>query len=132
MSKYKHWWRPNVERAIKQYPMLCEKKKDLQAASMTANYNAMPSGNEPSRTTENLGTRFLSEQEEKILFSVGRAIDEIMRQRDGEDVMRIVTLVDFKQTHTVDGAAIALYMHRNTAACRRTRFIDLVGKYMGY
>lgn len=133
MSKYRHWWRPNVERALKQYPYLKAKKADLQAGSSTANYSGMPrSGSDVSRTTELLATRQLPPQEERLVEAVDRAIEEIGRHRDGADVLKIVDMVDFKQSHTLEDAALALYMHRMTASDKRTRFIDMVGRNMGF
>jgi len=132
MSKYRHWWRPNVERALKVYPFLKAKKADMQSGSSTANYSGMPRSGDVSRTTEQLATRQLSPQEEKLIDAVDRAIEEIRRHRDGADVLRIVEMVDFKRSHTMDGAALAIHMHRVTASNKRTRFVDMVGKNMGW
>lgn len=132
MSKYRHWWRPTVEKALKQYPQLKAMKADLQSGSVTANYSGMPRSGGVSRTTEVLGTKHLSQQEELLIYAVDRTIKEISRHRDGADVLKIVDMVDFKQSHTMEGAALALYMHRVTASDKRTRFVDMVGKYMGF
>lgn len=132
MSKYRHWWRPNVERALHVYPYLKAAKQDVQAQSVTASYFGMPRGGGPSRSTENAAMRMLSPQEEKLVDAVDRAIAEISHHRDGAEVLRIVKMVDFDRRYTVEGAAMALYMHRVTASEKRTRFIDLVGKYMDF
>lgn len=132
MSKYRHWWRPNVERALHVYPYLKAAKQDVQAQSVTASYSGMPRGGGPSRSTENAAMRMLSPQEEKLVDAVDRAIAEISHHRDGAEVLRIVKMVDFDRRYTVEGAAMALYMHRVTASEKRTRFIDLVGKYMDF
>jgi len=132
VSKYRHWWRPNVERALHVYPYLKAAKQDAQAQSVTASYSGMPRGGGPSRSTENAAMRMLSPQEEKLVDAVDRAIAEISHHRDGAEVLRIVKMVDFDRRYTVEGAAMALYMHRVTASEKRTRFIDLVGKYMDF
>lgn len=132
MSKYRHWWRPNVERALRVYPYLKAVKQDAQAQSVTPAYAVMPRGGGQSRSTENAAARQLSAQEEKLLDAVDRAIAEISRHRDGAEVLQIVKMVDFDRRYTVEGAAMALYMHRVTASEKRTRFIDLVGKYMDF
>lgn len=132
MSKYRHWWRPNVERALHVYPYLKAAKQDVQAQSVTASYSGMPRGGGPSRSTENAAMRMLSPQEEKLVDAVDRAIAEISHHRDGAEVLRIVKMVDFDRRYTVEGAAMELHMHRNSASNRRTRFIDLVGKYMDF
>ena len=132
MSKYRHWWRPNVERALRVYPYLKASKQAAQEQSITPSYTGMPRGGGISRTTENAATRHFSAQEEKILDAVDRAIAEVSKHRDGQDVLRIVEMVDFKRSHTLEGAAMALFMHRVTASDKRTRFVDLVGKYMDF
>ncbi len=132
MSKYRHWWRPNVERALRVYPYLKAAKQAAQEQSITPSYTGMPRGGGISRTTENAATRHFSAQEEKILDAVDRAIAEVSKHRDGQEVLRIVEMVDFKRSHTLEGAAMALFMHRVTASDKRTRFVDLVGKYMDF
>lgn len=132
MSKYRHWWRPNVERALRVYPYLKAAKQAAQAQSVTPSYSGMPRGGGTSRSTENAALRHFSPQEEKLLDAVDRAIAEISRHRDGAEVLNIVKMVDFDRRYTVEGAAMALYMHRVTASEKRTRFIDLVGKYMDF
>ena len=126
MSKYRHWWRPNVERALRVYPYLKAAKQAAQEQSITPSYTGMPRGGGISRTTENAATRHFSAQEEKILDAVDRAIAEVSKHRDGQEVLRIVEMVDFKRSHTLEVAAMALFMHRVTASDKRTRFVDLV------
>ena len=132
MSKYRPWWRPNVGRALRIYPYLKAAKQAAQAQSVTPSYSGMPRGGGSSRSTENAALRHFSAQEEKLLSAVDRAIEEISRHRDGVEVLQIVKMVDFDRRYTVEGAAMELHMHRNTASNRRTRFIDLVGKYMDF
>lgn len=121
-----------MERALRVYPYLKAAKQAAQAQSVTPSYSGMPRGGGTSRSTENAALRHFSPQEEKLLNAVDRAITEISRHRDGAEVLQIVKMVDFDRRYTVEGAAMALYMHRVTASEKRTRFIDLVGKYMDF
>ena len=132
MSKYRNWWRPTVERALKIYPYLKAAKMEAMAQTVTANDSAVPRGRAASRTTERAATRQFSKQEELLLNAVDRAIAEISHHRDGAEVLKVVKLVDFDRRYTIEGAAMELHMHRNTASSRRARFIDLVGKYMDF
>lgn len=132
MSIYKYWWHPNVVRAIRQYPALVSAKEDKQTQAMTANYNAMPRSGGVHRTSEDVALRQLSDREEEIVYAVGKAVEEIKNHQDGQDVLTIVRLVDWKRTHTTDGAAMALHMSERTARSRRNRFIYTVAKYMHY
>ena len=132
MSKYRHWWRPNVERALRVYPYLKAAKQAAQAQSVTPSYSGMPRGGGTSRSTENAALRHFSPQEEKLLNAVDRAITEISRHRDGAEVLQIVKMVDFDRRYTITGAALVLHMSEHTARRRRSRFVDLVGKYMDF
>lgn len=133
MSKYRYWWRPNVERLLKTYPALKAMQAAAKNPTITARYGGQPGGGGISRGTENLALKTpLTVREQEAVEAVDKAIEEIRRQRDGETVLKIVTMVDFKRSHTIEGAAMVLYMHRVTASDKRTRFIDMVGKNLGW
>lgn len=131
-TKNKHWWRPNVERALKAYPSLKDRKLAMQSPALTPNYNPMPGGSEPSRTTENLGIRQLSEQEESWLQAIDRAKDDMKQVSDGAEILALVKMVFFNQTHTVTGAAMERHVSLSTAQRRIGRFIDKVAEHKGY
>lgn len=132
MSKYRYWWRPNVERDIRSYPKLKEKKAELQKVTITPAYEATIKGSLPSRTTENTALRQLPPREDQIVRAVELAIEAISRQKDGREVLEIVRLVDWKRSHTIEGASYELHMSVHTAIRRRTRFLLMVAKYEGY
>ena len=130
-TKYKYWWRPLVEKALREYPKLKKRKEELQTATITPNYNPMPGGSNVSQTTENLAMRDLPEDERKWLDAIESAICEISRNEDGDAVMRLVKSVYFQKTHTVNGAAIMCNMSDSTAKRRIGRFIWTVAKHKG-
>lgn len=133
MSKYRHWWRPNVERILKYYPYLKARQNEAKTPRVTAVYGPVVGGNGRHRGTEEIAIKSpLNAKEEEVVAAIDKTIEEIKRQRDGETVLRIVEMVDFKRSHTIEGAAMALYMHRVTASDKRTRFIDGVGKNLGW
>jgi hypothetical protein len=133
MSKYRYWWRPNVERLLKVYPYLKAREREGHAQAVTPAYSIVPGGGGARRTTEDAALkRPLNAREEEAVRAIDRAMEEIAKCRDGDVVLQIIQMVDFKRTHTIEGAATALYMHRNRAADKRTRFINLVGKYLGW
>lgn len=114
------------------YPYLKAAKQAAQSQSLTPSYSGMPRGGGQTRSTESAAMRHFSPQEERLIAAVDRAIAEILNHRDGVEVLQIVKLVDWDRRYNVEGAAMALHMHRNTASSRRARFIDLVGKYMDF
>lgn len=130
-TKYKFWWRPLVEKALREYPRMRQRKAELQGTSLTPNYNPMPSGNSVARTTENLAMNNLPEDEEKWLTAIEKAILEVSEQADGKSCLALISCVYFKKTHTVSGAAIQCHVSESTAKRRIGRFIWTVGKYKG-
>lgn len=132
MSKYKHWYRYIVVTMLRAYPALKAEKAARQSGAMTANYSGMPRSGVARRTTEDVAARGLSSQEDAIIDAVDKAIETMRYHRDGAEVLKIIKMVDFDRRYTVEGAAVELHMSRGTAIARRSRFIDLVGKYMGY
>lgn len=132
MSKTRYWWYYTVVNAIRQYPKLAARKAELQKQSLTPAYEATIRGSEPGRTTETAALRQLPQAEQMWLDAIELAIEEIQRHRDGREVMAVVQMVDFKRTHSVAGAALALHMDRATAWRRRSRFVYTVAKYAKY
>jgi len=132
MSKTRHWWYYSVVTAIRQYPALAEKKRELQKTSITPPYEAVIKGSEIGRTTETAALRQLPQAEELWVDAIQQATEEVKRHRDGNDVLRIVKMVDYDRTHSVEGAAQVLHMDRATAWRRRSRFVYLVAKYAHY
>ena len=132
MSKTRYWWYYPVVTAIRQYPKLAARKAELQKQSLTPAYEATIRGSEPGRTTETAALRQLPAAEQMWLDAIELAIEEIQRHRDGREVMAVVQMVDFKRTHSVAGAALALHMDRATAWRRRSRFVYTVAKYAKY
>ena len=74
----------------------------------------------------------LTAKEQEAVRAVDKAIDEIRLQRDGQTVLKIIEMVDFKRSHTIDGVAMNMYMHRDTVGEKRSRFIYLVAKNLGW
>ena len=132
MSRTRHWWYFSVVTAIRQYPALAEKKRELQKTSVTPAYEATIRGSEPGRTTETAALRQLPPAEEVWVDAVEQATEEILRHRDGREVMAIVRMVDYQRTHSVEGAAQVLHMGSETARRRRARFIYCVAKHAQY
>lgn len=132
MSKPRHKWYGNVIRTIRYYPTLEAEKGALTSQSITAGYSGMPRASEPSRATEACALRCLSPREEEEIDAVRGAIIEISRQQDGDDVLKIVKMVDWKKTHTIDGAAGVIPVSPRTAKRMRGRFVLAVARRLRY
>lgn len=74
----------------------------------------------------------ISPRELEELDAVRTAIENIGRQKDGDEALRVVEMVDWRKTHTIEGAAYKLNMSEKTARNRRSRFIREVARNMRY
>ena len=132
MSHYKHWWYPNISRALKAYPSLIAKKDELRKQNIIAKYSPDPRAGGTSRATENIALKDLPPAEAALVDAIESALDEISRRRDGEYIVRLIDLVSFRQTHTIQGAAAVLNMSEKTARRRHGDFIILTARKLGY
>lgn len=64
-------------------------------------------------------------------MAVQRAIDQTMKLDNGQDRLRVVDLVFFKQTHTLEGATLMVPCGYETAKRWIQQFIKLVAKNFG-
>ena len=63
--------------------------------------------------------------------AVEAAIEETKQRIDGQDRIKLVTLVLWKRTHTLQGAAMAVHVSERTAQEWHRQFIRLVGQKRG-
>lgn len=132
MSSYRHWWTPNVARALKEYPRLIAKKDELRKTALIAKYSTDPRNKNATRSTENIALKDLPPAEAATVDAISSALDEISRRRDGDEIIRLVDLVHFRRSHTLYGAAMVLNMSEITAKRKNGDFIKLVAKKLGY
>ncbi len=132
MSKYRNWWRPNVERAIREYPALRRRLNDLQSPSATQGYSLTPGRRVARRKTENNALRTLSPQEQRWIDAVEKALNAIKNRKHGDETLALVQMVYFAQSCTIQGAAMKLFISESTAKRRAAVFVDLVAMYAEY
>lgn len=63
--------------------------------------------------------------------AVEAAVKETEQLADGGERLRLIDLVLWKQTHTLQGAALACYVSERTAQEWHRQFIRLVGQKRG-
>jgi hypothetical protein len=132
MSNPRYDWYSNVVRTVRYYPHLREIKADAQAESVIANYTGMPGGGSASRTTEIAAMRTMSRREEEELEAIELTVAQIRRRSDGGRIIQIVDLVDWKRTHTIEGAAQRVHVSERMASSLRAQFIFATAKNLGY
>lgn len=68
----------------------------------------------------------------KERMAVQRAIDETKRMENGKERLQVIELVFFRQTHTLEGAALMVPCHYKTAQKWHNDFIRLVASKYGF
>lgn len=132
MSKPRDNWRPWVINVLRDYYLFKRIEKEAHSIRVTAQYNKGRGGGGTSRTTEQAALRSgLTRQQERELNAVEKAIKTTRRGSDGKIRMKVVELVYFRGTHTIEGAAQTVHVSYTTAWRWTDNFVRLVGKYLG-
>lgn len=132
MSKprYDDW--AYVKGMVKRYPALKEEYNSLHEQSVTARYDNEPSAaNGDERTLENIAIRELPTTRQREYAAVGAAIHKTKSLKSGETRLRIIDLVYWKKTHTLEGAAMATHCAYDTAKAYHSAFLNLVAESYG-
>lgn len=86
------WW-GFCRNIVRMYPVYLERYRALHDVSMTANYTGLPGDSTPSRSTEDVATRELTQTEQKSLDAVEAAIRATQQRKDGKERLRLIGLV---------------------------------------
>ncbi len=98
-------WRSEARAALRQYPKL-KRRQGENEMQITPVYGGAAVQHSASRTTENVALRStLTEREENIISAVEFMLNMQRRYANSAERLRMVELVYFKHTHTIDGAA---------------------------
>lgn len=104
--------RQTARNALRAYPKITKRQKEPR---ITPEYGGVVVQHEASRTTENIAlSASLTEAEENIITAVEFALQMQLRCYNGADRMKMVQLVYFRKTHTLQGAAQEVGYNVNT------------------
>ncbi len=132
MSRPRDNWRPYVINVLRDYYPFRRIAQEAHSQRITAQFNKGRGGGGVGRNTEIAALRTgLTRQQERELDAVERAVKSTRRGPDGKIRMRVVELVYFRGTHTIEGAAQQVYVSYMTAWRWCDGFIRLVGKNLG-
>ena len=131
MSKPRYKWWGYIRNVIRSYPELKREYEALHEQSITANLSAMPGGSDATRGTENIAIRELPRTKQREYDAVQRAIELTRRMPNGELRLRIIDLVYWKRTHTVEGAAMKVGYSADWGKRLHGNFVLLVAKCYG-
>lgn len=132
MSKPRYPWWGYIKAVIRNYPGHHENLYDTKMQSVTASYSGMPRGGGEGRAIEQLALRTLCMDEQKEYDAVFGAARDTMREFwNGEQRLELINMVFWKRTHTLHGAAMALFIDYETAKRWQQNFIQKVARRMG-
>ena len=131
MSKPRYSWWGYIRAVIRNYPTHHENLYDSKLQSVTASYSAMPRGGGIGRTVETLAIRTLPRDEQREYDAVLGAARDVMREcHTGEERLRLIDMVFWRGSHTLQGAAQQIPVSYETAKRWQRDFIIRVAKRM--
>lgn len=131
MSKPRYNWWPFALNMIKDYPARNAEYNELHKQKITASMTGLHSQKSASRSTENIATRSLPRQDQLEYDAVKKAIALTQMDESGELQLDVVKLTLWKNSHSIDGAALKLNISPRTAKRYRWKFILCVGYAYG-
>ena len=122
-------WRRQARRALRSYPAL-KKKQGENDMTITPVYGGAAVQHEATRTTENAALRsILTDAEANIISAVEFALWMQSKYYNADARYKMVQLVYFRRTHTMQGAALEVGYNINTVKAWNTEI--LIAVYVG-
>lgn len=129
MSRSRYKWWGYVKNMIRAYPGLRKEYDDLHRQSITANMSGMPGGGAASRGTENIALKELPKAKQMEYDAVRKAIAVTEKMKNGAERLKIINLVFWKNSHTLQGAAMAIPVSYETAVEYHRDFIMIAAYF---
>lgn len=125
-NKYPYW--NYVKHIIREYPELKKRINTPLEPRITPQMGGGGHGSRISNPTLESVIHDLPRAQQRKYDAVEHAIAMTyqLHPADAEERLLIVDLVYWKQTHTIEGAAMRVPCHRNTACAWQAEFIHLV------
>lgn len=131
MSKPRYAWWGYVKTIIRRYPILKREYEDSLQQSIVPAYDSQPHGGAVSNPVETTVIRALSSGTAEEYLAVQKAIDHTLTIEDGSARLKLIEMIFWRQTHTLQGAARVTYVSPRTARRRVAEFIRCVARYRG-
>ena len=135
MSQTREPWWGFCRNIVRNYPLYLARYRALHESNMTANYTGVPGSGTPSRATENVATRELTQTEQRSLDAVEAAIRATQQRKDGKERLRLIGLVywpkRYDKADTIERAAVKIPVSRRTAMRWNRDFILTVARFRG-
>ena len=132
MSKPRYDWWPYVKGMIRRYPALKNEYNALHQQTITQQLTGMPGSGSVGRAVESCAIKELPSTKQREYEAVRRSIAQTENAPyTGEIRMKIIELMYWKRSHTLDGAALETHCSYCTARRYHAEFIYLVAKNYG-
>lgn len=132
MSKPRYPWWGYVKNMIRAYPEHKLEYEALHTQSMAIDMSGMPrGGGGASRTLENLAIREFPATKQREYEAVRRAVEAIRKTPNGKAWYSIIDLVYWRNSHTLDGAALEVGYSKDRAKQLHGDFIRMVARNYG-
>ena len=131
MGRPRYDWWGYVKGMIRRYPSLKEEYADLHRQSITPNYTGMPGGGVVGRGVEAVALRELPTTKQREYEAVKMAVAATERMSASCDRLKVIDLVFWKRSHTLDGAALTIPCSYRTARRYHSEFIMTVASMYG-
>lgn len=123
-------WRSEARAALKAYPRIKRKQNEMTGQQITPRYDGTVVQHGVSRVTEDVAlVPKLTEWEERVISAVEFAMRMQSRYYNADARMKMLSLVYFRRTHTLQGAAIEVGYNINTVKAWNTEILSAV--YVG-
>lgn len=126
MSKPRYKWWGYVKNVIRAYPDLKQEYDALHEQSITANMSGITGGGGVSRGVESIALRELPKPKQREYDAVRQTIAITEHMKTGQERLRLIDMVFWKGSHTLNGTAMALNISYDTAIDYHGDFIMLV------
>lgn len=131
MSSPRYDWWSYVKGMIRRYPQLAAEYAELRRPSLVPQGESLGRSSGVSRPTESAALRELPPCQQREYEAVHKALESIGAYENGESRLRLVQLVFWQRTHTIEGAAQLLHVSKRTALRWHQSLIRLVAQNYG-
>lgn len=127
MSKPRYGWWSFAKFMVRVYPERKSEYEELHSQRVTQNYSQSGKNGTVNRSVENTVAKLLPPAKQAEYEAVTKAIEKTKRLKTGSDRLKLIDMVFWKQSHTLEGAAYAMFVSDTTARRWHRDFIRLVG-----
>lgn len=126
MSNPRYGWWSYAKFLVKAYPGIKKEYNDLHDQRITSSPDAMK-GCGLNRTIENIAIKQLPPARQADYDAVTKSIEQTKRLKTGSERLKVIDMVYWKQSHTLDGAAYNIGYSYEQVKRFHGDFIRLVG-----